>query len=682
MAASPQGGTMSDFQSAVEYYLEKARSAADRGSEGELEEQLSHMQSLLEHYCEKSSPNNISETPIETSLTGEFTNFYRTLYHSCATSPNPDCVVLTHRYTWRGIFTARREGQGKVFSALLSVAFDQYLDQKESAPTNETVCEHTISNTRNIFQSIIGALEDAQYFVEIQDIKFQFDEFYSVTRRVVRELPKSGTVDGVEGIFNLLSNLLLNPERLEADLIEYGFEIRSETSQDSSDETSAGELRDEMSLAARQHRTALWILEKIENLQFVGSAWITHLHLEGIVSNEQYLNYSSNVIHDKYSNTQRIAKAFLQLTNRDGYWEMWDLHRRMDASPNQMVSSGSATWGWVLEFYLLQMTRVILENENLEDSLIDENPIPMEDILRVRTSRILDVIGQLQEHDTFHELLSPPFSDDEIASAVQQLHEAHEQRRADAEASWETTIRNTEIPESRKIDFRENLSSDILSNFPLHEVFESLEWTNTQDEAPDRVEINSHVLGRLSFQKRTFIDDPYVSQHLNTSQISSQLAAKATETWLEAFGSTELSISEHTDVAESLIEHASSTSVVCFIVDIGDERRTVINSEDFSHHLDGGEELLSNVAIAGYLAEVPVITTPLRDAKAIIINDGPKTVYEQVGSNPFSINIIPGDEWQQRHPNSNTENSDPELSLIVEVEYSFGVQGDGVFVVR
>jgi hypothetical protein len=279
---------------------------------------------------------------------------------------------------------------------------------------NETVSEKTESNLRSIFQSTIGALDDAETPTDLQNIEFQFDELFTQARRIVRDLPKNGIIEPSETILDLLSNLLLRPEGFGADLVNYSIDIRSRASQDDSTEASLNELRDKMALSARKHRLVLQFSQRIEVLRFVGSAWITHLHLEGIVSDERYNEFAENVIHEDYSNPSNIAELFLQLTGSEGYWEMWDFHRRMDDSPGQFVSSGSATWGWALEFYLLQMVRVLVETGDIESDLLEENPIPIEDVLRVRTSRILEKIGQLRGEDIFQEFLSPPFSDETL----------------------------------------------------------------------------------------------------------------------------------------------------------------------------------------------------------------------------------------------------------------------------
>ena len=671
---------MSDFQNAVEYYLEKSKSAANRGSAKDLEEQLDHVESLLEHYSEKTSPENISDFPQDTSLIGEFTNFYRSVHDSCTTSPNPECIVLVHRHAWRGVFTGWNSNHKNVFSDLLSVAIDQYLHQTLSDRVNESVLEKTESNLRSIFQSTIGALDDAETPTDLQNIEFQFDELFTQVRRIVRDPPKNGIIEPSETILDLLSSLLLRPEGFEADLVNYNIDIRSRASQDDSTETSLNELRDKMALSARKHRLALQFSQRIEVLRFVGSAWITHLHLEGIVSDERYDEFAENVIHEDYSNPSNIAELFLQLTGSEGYWEMWDLHRRMDDSPGQIVSSGSATWGWALEFYLLQMVRVLLETGDIESDLLDENPIPVEDILRVRTSRILEKIEQLRGKDIFQEFLSPPFSNEDIEMAVDHLYEAHEQRETEAEANWEETLRDTEIPESRKTQFRESLSTETLSSFELRKVFDSLGWIGRQDEAPDGVVIESYVLGRPSYPKRVFVDDPYVSQHLNTSQISSQIATNATQSWVDAFVSTELPLPNQSNIAEFLVEQVDTSNALCYIVDIGDERRDIVDSEHFSYRSEQGEEPLSDVAKTGYLAGTPVITTRLGEAKAIVIDESTKTVYDRLDGGPLSIEVISGEEWQQRHPVS--EDSDIELDVIVEVEYSFGVSGGGITVVQ
>jgi hypothetical protein len=673
---------MSDFQDAVEYYLEKAKSAANRGSETGLEEQLDHVESLLEHYSEKTSPENISDFPQDTSLVGEFTNFYRTVHDSCTTSPNPDCIVLVHRYAWRGVFTGWNSNHRTVFSDLLSVAIDQYLHQTLSDRMNETVSEKTESNLRSIFQSTIGALDDAETPTDLQNIEFQFDELFTQARRIVRDLPKNGIIEPSETILDLLSDLLLRPEGFEADLVNYSIDIRSRASQDDSTEASLNELRDKMALSARKHRLVLQFSQRIEVLRFVGSAWITHLHLEGIVSDERYNEFAENVIHEDYSNPSNIAELFLQLTGSEGYWEMWDFHRRMDDSPGQFVSSGSATWGWALEFYLLQMVRVLVETGDIESDLLEENPIPIEDVLRVRTSRILEKIEQLRGEDIFQEFLSPPFSDEDIEMATDQLYEAHEQRETEAEANWEETLRDTDIPESRKTQFRESLSTEILSSFELRKVFDSLGWIERQDEVPDGVEIESYVLGRPSYPKRVFVDDPYVSQHLNTSQISSQIATNATQSWLDAFDSTELSLPDQSNIVEFLVGQVDTSNALCYIVDIGDERRDIVDSEHFSHRSEQGEEPLSDIAKTGYLAGTPVITTRLGEAKAIVIDKSKKTVYDRLDVGPLSIDIISGEEWRQRHPETVSEDSDIELNVIVEVMYSFGLSGRGVTVVQ
>ncbi|WP_154020830.1 hypothetical protein [Haloarcula sp. CBA1115] len=39
-----------------------------------------------------------------------------------------------------------------------------------------------------------------------------------------------------------------------------------------------------------------------------------------------------------------------------------------------------------------------------------------------------------------------PFSNEDIEMAVDHLYEAHEQRETEAEANWEETLRDTEIP--------------------------------------------------------------------------------------------------------------------------------------------------------------------------------------------------------------------------------------------
>lgn len=673
---------MSDFQNAVEYYLEKAKSAANRGSAIDLEEQLDHVESLLEHYSEKTAPENISDLPKGPSLVGEFTNFYRSVYDSCTTSPNPECIVLVHRHAWRGVFTGSNRNHRKVFSEFLSVAIDQYLHQTLSGEVNETVLEKTESNIRSIFQSTIGALDAANTPTDLQNIEFQFDELFTQARRIVRDPPKNGIVSPSENIFDLLSNLLLRPEGFEADLVNYSIDIRSKTSQDDSSESSLNALRDKMALSARKHRLALQFRQRIEVLQFVGSAWITHLHLEGVVSNEQYDEFAGNVIHEDYSNPSHIAELFLQLTDREGYWETWELHRRMDESPSQTVSSGSATWDWVLEFYLLQIVRVLVETGDIESDLLEENPIPAKDILRVRTSRILEKIEQLREEDVFQEFLSPPFSDNDIDTAVAQLYEAHEQRETDAEENWEETLRNAEIPESRKTQFRESLSTEILSNFELRKAFDSLGWIGTQDEAPDDIEIESYVLGRSSYPKRVFVDDPHVSQHLNTSRISSQLASNATQSWVDAFDSTELSLPNQSNIAEFLVEQVGTSDMLCYIVDIGDERRDIVDSDEFSYRSEQGEEQLSDIAVTGYLAGTPVITTRLGDARAIVVDESTKTVYDRLDGGPLSIDVMSGEEWQQRHPETVSEDSDIELDVIVEVEYSFGVSGGGITVIQ
>lgn len=673
---------MSDFQNAVEYYLEKAKSAANRGSATDLEEQLDHVESLLEHYSEKTSPDNISELPKGTSLVGEFTNFYRSVYDSCTTSPNPECLILVHRHAWRGVFTGWNRNQGKVFSDLLSVAIDQYLYQILSDRVNETVLEKTETNLRSIFQSTIGALDDANSPIDIQNIEFQFDELFTQARRIVREPPKNGIIEPSETILDLLSNLLLRPEGFEADVVDYRIEIRSRASQEDSTEASLNELRDKMALSARKHRLALQFRQWIEVLRFVGSAWITHLHLEGIVSDRRYDEFAENAIHEDYSDPSNIAELFLQLTGTEGYWEMWDLHRRMDESPGQIVSSGSATWGWVLEFYLLQMVRVLVETGDIESDLLDENPIPIEDILRVRTSRISEKIDQLRGEDIFQEFLSPPFSDEDIEMAVDQLYEAHEQRETEAEANWVETLRDTEIPESRKTQFRQGMSTEILSSFELRKVFDSLGWVGRQDEAPDGVEIESYVLGRPSYPKRVFVDDPYVSQHLNTSQITSQIATNATQSWVDAFDSTELSLADQSNIAKYLVEQVDTSDALCYIVDIGDERRDIVDSEEFSYRTEQGDELFSDIAVTGYLAGTPVITTRLGDAKALVIDESTKTVYDRLDGGPLSIDVISGEEWQQRHPETVPEDSDIELDVIVEVEYSFGVSGGGITVIQ
>jgi hypothetical protein len=674
---------MSDFQSAVEYYLGKARSAANRGSATDLEEQLEHVESLLDHYSERSSPENISEPPREPSLVGEFTNFYRTVYDSSTTSPNPECVVLIHRYTWRGVFTGWNTNHGSVFSDLLSVAIDQYLHQCESEDVNEAIIEKGESNLRSIFQSTIGGVHEASTLTELRDIEFQFDELFSQTRRIVRETPKSGIVQASETILDLLSGLLLRPAQFETDIIDYRMQIRSEISQTESTESSdLDELRDNMALAARKHRLVRRFKQAIETLQFVGSAWITHLHLEGIVEDERYEEFAENIVYNNYSDSSNVAQQFLRLTENEGYWEMWDLRRRMDDSPGRVVSSGSATWGWLLDFYLLQMVRVLVETGDIESDLLEDNPIPEKDILRVRTSNVLERIDNLREEGTFRDLLSPPYDDNEIEAAIGHLHEAHERREEEAEESWKETIRDAEIPEPRKTRLRENLSTEILSNFKLRKIFDSVGWIGTVDEAPAEVEIESYVLGRPSYPKRVFVDDPYVAQNLNTSRISSQIASNATQCWIDAFDSTELSLPERTGIAEFLVDQVGTSDVMCFIVDIGDERRNIFDSEDFSYRSEEAEGELSDVATAGYLAGVPVITTGLDDAKAVVIDETAKTVYDRTGEGPLSIEVILGTEWQDRHPNAFSEDGDPELVVVVEVKYSFGTSGSGITVIR
>jgi len=580
------------------------------------------------------------------------------------------------------VFTGWNSNHRKVFNDLLSLAIDQYLNQTLSDRVNETVLENTESNLRSMFQSTVGALDDAETPTDLQNIEFQFDELFTQARRIVRDPPKNGIVEPSETILDLLSNLLLRPEGFEADLVNYSIDIGSRARQDDSNEASLNELRDKMVLSARKHRLALQFSRRIGILRFIGSAWITHLHLEGIVSDERYDEFAEKVIYEDYSNPSNIAELFLQLTGSEGYWEMWDLHRRMDDSPGQFVSSGSATWGWALEFYLLQMVRVLVETGDIKSALLDKNSIPVEDILRVRTSRILEKIEQLRGEDIFQEFLSPPFNDDDIEMAVDQLYEAHEQREIEAEADWEETLRDTEIPESRKTHFRESLSTEILSSFELRKVFDSLGWIRRQDEAPDGVEIGSYVLGRSSYPKRVFVDDPYVSQHLNTSQISSKIATNATQSWIDAFDSTEFSLSGQSNIAEFLVEQVDMSNVLCYIVDIGDERRDIVDSEYFSYRSEQGDEPYSDIAKTGYLAGTPVITTRLGEAKAIVIDGSIKTVYDRLDGGPLSINIISGKEWRQRHPETVSEDSDIELDVIVEVEYSFGINGGGITVVE
>jgi hypothetical protein len=226
------------------------------------------------------------------------------------------------------------------------------------------------------------------------------------------------------------------------------------------------------------------------------------------------------------------------------------------------------------------------------------------------------------------------------------------------------------------------LSTEILSSFELRKVFDSLGWIERQDEVPDGVEIETYVLGRPSYPKRVFVDDPYVSQHLNTSQISSQIATNATQSWLDAFDSTELSLPDQSNIVEFLVGQVDTSNALCYIVDIGDERRDIVDSEHFSHRSEQGEEPLSDIAKTGYLAGTPVITTRLGEAKAIVIDESKKTVYDRLDVGPLSIDIISGEEWRQRHPETVSEDSDIELNVIVEVMYSFGLSGRGVTVVR
>jgi len=328
------------------------------------------------------------------------------------------------------------------------------------------------------------------------------------------------------------------------------------------------------------------------------------------------------------------------------------------------------------------MVRVLVETGDIESDLLEDNPIPEKDILRVRTSNVLERIDKLREEGMFRDLLSPPYDDNEIEAAIGHLHEAHERREEEAEESWKETIRDAEIPEPRKTRLRENLSTEILSNFKLRKIFESVGWIGTADEAPAEVEIESYVLGRPSYPKRVFVDDPYVAQNLNTSRISSQIASNATQCWIDAFDSTELSLPERTGIAEFLVDQVGTSDVMCFIVDIGDERRNIFDSEDFSYRSEEAERELSDVATAGHLAGVPVITTGLDDAKAVVIDETSKTVYDRTGEGPLSIEVILGTEWQDRHPNAFSEGGDPELVVVVEVEYSFGTSGSGITVIR
>lgn len=674
---------MSDFQSAVEYYLGKARSATNRGSVTDLEDQLEHVESVLEHYCEKSSPENISKQPRESSLVGEFTNFYRTIYDSSTTSPNPECAVLIHEFTWGGVYTGWSENHGDAFDNLLSVAIDQYLHQRESEEVNEAIIEKGESNLRALFQSTISGVDKANTLVELRDSEFQFNELFSQARRIVRETPKRGIVQASKTILDLLSGLLLRPAQFESDVLNYRMQIHSEASDTESMEPSGwNELQDNMALAARKHRLVSRYKREIETLQFVGSAWITHLHLEGVVNNERYEEFAESVIYNNYSNSSNVAEQFLQLMENEGYWETWEMHRRMDDSSGGMVSSGSASRGWLLNFYLLQMVRVIVEMGDIKSNLLDDNPIPQKDILRMRTSDVLERIDDLSQKGTFRDLLSPPYDDDKIETAIRQLYAAHERREEEAEESWKETIRNAEIPESRKISLRKSMSTEILSNFKLRKIFDSVGWIGTVDERPAEVEINSHVLGRPYYPKRVFVDDPYVAQNLNTSRISSKIASNATRRWIESFDSTDLSLPDGIDIAEFLVNQVGTSEVMCFIVDIGDDRRNIVDSDNFSYRSEEAEVELSNVATAGYLDGIPVITTNLDHAKAVVIDETKKAVYDRTGEGPLSIEVISGVEWENRHPDAVSEDDDPELFVVVEVKYSFGTSGSGITVIR
>lgn len=673
---------MSDLTNAIDYFSNSAKNACHRGSTGKLEDELSHVESLVDYYVNGEPISLSSKDGSVGSLESMLSDLYKVVYRSAVVSRVGECKEIVHRSVWSTFWSTWDTGHYRLLEGILDAAVSHYIHEFQTDQRNEIVEELFRSNFSTALDEHFRVVHHASTLSQLNNQRRIFSEIiFPEIRRIARDPPKSGVIEPFQTVFELLNSRRRELNYIEHDLYDYQFDINQELRSDDPDRGTIEELKNEMGFVARKYRLLSEIDQAVKSIQFVGSAWITHLASQGFVEVERWEIFHGDIIAPHYTKESGVAEQFLELTpGLQGYWESWELRRKMEASPGDVVAGGSGTWEWVLDFYIIQMIRLIIEAQDFEFDEKRKNPIPSNEILRLRTDTIVDRIESLRDNSVLKKFIGLHQGDEQIEEAANHLIQLHRTRETEMVEQWEQKIRAAPLDEGLIGTFQNQLPEEIFSKFTLRNIFDSNDWLRSNDELPENVELRENVLLNTFLAKRRFVDDPLVAQHIRLPRLSSQLAVRATHLWLDELAYEEVVVEDVSEIVHTLHAYSDEKDSEIIVVNSGDVRREVVESREYS--VGTGDDVVSvkNEKIMGHFGDIPVITTDLGDVMAVIVERNDQAIYEKSTESPIFIEFTLGEEWAENNPETASEFEDLEEKVLLTVTYTFGSDGGNLVV--
>jgi hypothetical protein len=651
---------MVNLQSSLRYLVGQAIDAAQRGDGRQLREYLTQYSEIVGEFLDQTNPDQsakIDESAARSIVKDFRRDFQTILTHTLATT-NRDCVRELLNTEGAILRRGVEEKNVLLVEEFSQVYVQNYRQIVRSGEADDYIEDELLRSFSRPVNRIEKALAEASTSAEVERGKDIVNSLFSAYRELYWEAIASQRTH-LFGLCWAGFETSIGPYRPASRPVR-------------GDDRSGVNGDDDQTVSERAEDLITYFRNSIDLYRFAATAWAFRVYQENDVSDAFFESLLTDFVIPKYrDNPDKIASIYFDIgLDDDRQFDDW---RRREVPPTkQSFSFGSASQGWLLDFYAFIGPLLLAEAGTLSDDEIDFS-VPAKPTVRGRIESVEKRIDEYREEGLYDQFAQS--FDSLTQEQVDTFLETHRDAVEESAQLEFDAIRQADADEEKQQEYKRESLNRFNDEFLLRSILKS--WDNLMREEDSADLRTVSYLDPVPKSQFTDVQSFHMSSRPNVRPIIGRILSDfADESQFESRSLRDFA-SLPDQIADAVQDlDVSETGLVIVVPEL--RLGTYLDHDRFQHPAD-----VDNPPITGtiYVDGVPVkMDQSVRGAgcAALIVQDITELQWQEytVQGSPLGIEVTEDESRIRDRLETHGIDSDIDLNtgrpyVAVEYEYQY-----------